>query len=132
MNLAALATWQPWLLSLLRFMAGLLLLQHGCQKLLGFPPPATARVIEFGSLIWFSGVIELLGGVLLVIGLFTRPVAFICSGFTAVAYFMSHAPRGFYPILNGGELAALYSFVFLYLFFAGPGPVSVDARRGAE
>ena len=132
MNTATLVAWQPRLLSLLRFMSGLLLLQHGTQKMLTFPAPATPRVIELFSLVWFSGAIELVCGVLLVVGLLTRPAAFIASGFTAVAYFMAHWPRGFFPILNGGELAALYSFVFLYLTFAGPGPISVDARRGAE
>jgi putative oxidoreductase len=124
-----LESWQPRMLSLLRFMAGLLLLQHGCMKFLGFPAPYT-QPMPFGGLLWFSGIIELVGGALLVIGLFTRPVAFICSGFTAFAYFIAHAPRGFFPILNGGELAVLYCFVFFYLVFAGPGPISVDARRG--
>jgi putative oxidoreductase len=79
-----------------------------------------------------AGVLELIGGVLIILGLFTRPVAFILSGMCAVAYFYSHAPRGFYPILNGGELAALYSFVFLYLAAAGGGAWSVDKVRGAE
>ena len=126
-----LAAWQPRVLSLLRFMSGLLLLQHGTQKMLGFPAFAAPRVIEFGSLVWFSGAIELVCGVLLVLGLFTRQAAFLASGFTAVAYFMSHAPRAFFPILNGGELAALYSFVFLYLVFAGGGSLSVDAKRAS-
>ncbi len=128
---ATLAAWQPRVLSLLRFMAGLLLLQHGCLKLLDFPGPHPAAV-AFGNLLWFSGVIEFVCGVLLVLGLFTRPAAFLASGFTAVAYFMAHFPRGVYPILNGGELAVLYTFVFLYLCAAGGGPISVDARRGAE
>ncbi len=127
---ATLAAWQPRLLSLLRFMSGLLLLQHGCVKMFNFPGPRAAGV-QFGNLLWFSGVIELACGVLLVLGLFSRPAAFLASGFTAVAYFMAHYPRGFYPILNGGELAALYSFVFLYLTVAGAGPFSLDAKRGA-
>lgn len=120
--------WQSRALSLLRFMSGLLLLQHGCLKLFDYPaahPPA----VVFGNLLWVSGVIELVCGVLLVIGLLTRPAAFLASGFTAVAYFMSHYPRGFFPILNGGELAALYSFVFLYLAVAGGGSIGVDSRR---
>ncbi|RVT97556.1 DoxX family protein [Rhodovarius crocodyli] len=117
----------PLALSLLRLMSGLLLLQHGTQKMLGFPA-AYPRPIEFGSLTWFSGVIELVCGILIAAGLFTRPAAFLASGFTAVAYFMAHAPRGFYPILNGGELAALYSFVFLYLSLVGGGPISLDAK----
>ena len=78
----------------------------------------------------FAGVFELIGGALLVIGLFTRPVAFLCSGLMAAAYFMAHAPRGFYPIINAGELAVLYCFVFLYIAAAGAGPWSLDALRG--
>ena len=122
--------WQGRALSLLRFMSGLLLLQHGCVKMFDFPGPRAAAV-QFGNLLWIGGVIELVGGALLVVGLLTRPVAFICSGFTAVAYFMAHYPRGFYPILNGGELAALYSFVFLYLAVAGGGSIGLDAKRSA-
>ena len=117
----------PHLLSLLRIMAALLLLQHGTQKLLGFPPMPPGRSgPEFMTLIWFAGAIELVGGVLLALGLFSRTTAFILSGELAFAYWMGHGPRGFFPILNGGELAALYSFVFLYLAAAGPGPWSVD------
>src|SRR5215213_6513515 len=117
----------PHLLSLLRIMAALLLLQHGTQKLLGFPamPPGRSAP-EFLTLICFAGVIELIGGVLLAIGLFSRTTAFILSGELAAAYWIGHAPRGFLPILNAGELAALYCFVFLYLAAAGPGPWSVD------
>ena len=89
--------------------------------------------IQIGTLASAGGLIELIGGMLFLLGLFTRPVAFILSGFTAVAYFMVHAPRGFYPVLNGGELAALYCFVFLYFVFAGAGPWSLDAlRQGKE
>jgi putative oxidoreductase len=117
----------PHLLSLLRVMAALLLLQHGTQKLLGFPPmPAGRTGPEFLTLIWFAGAIELVGGILLALGLFSRPVAFILSGELAVAYWMGHAPRGFMPIVNAGELAVLYCFVFLYLAAAGPGPWSLD------
>lgn len=117
----------PHLLSLLRVMAALLLLQHGTQKLLGFPPLPPGRAgPEFLTLIWFAGVIELVGGVLLALGLFSRATAFILSGELAFAYWLGHAPRGFYPILNAGELAALYCFVFLYLAAAGPGPWSLD------
>jgi putative oxidoreductase len=108
------------------------LLQHGTAKYLGIPVvPAVANVSPT-SLPGIAGIIELIGGTLLVIGLFSRPVAFICSGLTAAAYFIAHAPRGFYPILNGGELAALYAFVFLYIAFAGGGPWSVDAMRGEK
>lgn len=120
--------WTPQLLSVLRFMSGLLLLQHGTMKYLYFPqgPTSGASPLTMGG---FAGVLELVGGALLVIGLFTRPVAFILSGMTAVAYFYAHAPRGFFPILNGGELAVLYCFVFLYLAAAGGGPWSVDQIR---
>ena len=123
------AAWAPRLLSILRIMAGLLLMQHGTAKLLKFPVIQQMVNIDLTSLPGIAGFLELIGGILLVIGLFTRPVAFILSGMTAVAYFVAHAPRGFYPILNGGELAALYCFAFLYLAAAGPGPWSIDAAR---
>lgn len=116
------------LLSVLRIMSGLLLLQHGTTKILGFPPSAMSHA-PLTTLAGFAGILELVGGLLLVIGLFTRPTAFVLSGMTAVAYFVAHAPKGFFPMLNGGELAALYCFVFLYIAAAGPGPWSVDAGR---
>jgi putative oxidoreductase len=122
-----LASWTPRVLSLLRFMSGLLLLQHGAQKILSFPPGPMAG-IDLSTPPGIAGIFELVGGALLVLGLFTRPVAFLLSGMTAVAYFMVHAPKSFFPIVNGGELAALYCFVFFYLFFAGPGPWSLDAQ----
>jgi len=115
----------PFVLSLLRAMSGLLLLQHGTIKHLNIPVGSMNNA-DPASLSGIAGLIELLCGTLLVLGLLTRPAAFLASGLTAVAYFLSHAPRGFYPILNGGELAALYSFVFLYLAAAGGGPISVD------
>jgi putative oxidoreductase len=122
-------TWSPRLLSVLRIMSGLLFLQHGTAKYLGLPTVPMFANLQPISPSGIAGMIELVGGVLLVIGLFTRPVAFLCSGLMAAAYFMAHAPRGFYPILNSGELAALYCFVFLYLAAAGAGPWSVDAAR---
>jgi putative oxidoreductase len=119
------------LLSVLRIMSGLLLLQHGTGKYLSIPvgPMNNASPVTMSGT---AGILELIGGVLLIIGLFTRPVAFILSGMCAVAYFYAHYPRGFFPILNGGELAALYSFVFLYLAAAGGGVWSADKARGAD
>jgi putative oxidoreductase len=124
-------TWSPRLLSVLRIMTALLFLQHGTAKFLGFPHVDAFDNIQFVSLLGASGVLELVGGVLMLIGLFTRPVAFILSGFMAVAYFMAHATQGFYPLLNQGELAVMYCFVFLYLSVAGGGAWSADAARGA-
>ena len=121
----------PHVLSLLRIAAALLLLQHGTTKLLGFPP-TPASGISLTTPGGLAGIFELVGGALLLVGLFSRPTAFVLSGITAVAYFMVHAPQNFYPILNGGELAALYCFVFFYLTFAGPGPWSIDALRSRD
>ena len=118
---------EPYFLDLLRIVTALIFLEHGTSKLLGFP--MVPKVPELYTLGWWSGVLELVGGALLVLGLFTRPVAFLLSGEMAFAYFLSHAPRSFYPVLNGGDAAILYCFVFLYLVFAGPGPLSVDAAR---
>lgn len=115
----------PNLLSVLRIMSGLLLLQHGTTKFLGIPVSKMSGASPF-TMSGAAGVIELVAGVLLVLGLFTRPAAFIASGMTAVAYFYAHAASNFFPILNGGELAALYCFVFLYLAAAGAGPLSLD------
>ncbi len=123
------ATWASRILAILRIVAGLLYLTHGLVKLFGFPPGAAPGKVPLGTLFGVAGVIELAGGVLVVLGLFTRPVAFLLSGQMAVAYFMIHAPQGFYPVLNGGELAILYCFVFLYLAAAGGGAWSVDAHR---
>jgi putative oxidoreductase len=116
-------------LSILRIAAGLLVLQHGTTKILGFPATEMSG-ISVATMPGFAGIIELVGGILVVIGLFTRPAAFILSGMTAVAYWYAHAPQGFYPLLNSGELAALYCFVFLYLACAGGGVWSIDAKRG--
>ena len=117
--------YSPYLLSALRIMSGLLLLQHGTTKYLSFPETQMSGASP-ASMGGAAGLIELVGGVLLVIGLLTRPVAFLTSGMLAVAYFYAHAPSNFFPILNGGELAALYCFVFLYISAAGGGPLSVD------
>jgi len=120
-------SWSPNILSILRISSGLFLLQHGTGKILGFPEVASFANVQIVSLSGAAGLIELIGGIMFTIGLLTQPVAFVLSGFTAVAYFLAHAGRGFYPIVNGGELAALYCFVFLYFTFAGAGPWSVDA-----
>jgi len=124
-------TWSPRLLSALRVMTALLLLQHGTAKFFSFPHFDAFDNMQFVSLLGAAGVLEVLGGLLMLIGLFTRPVAFILSGFMAVAYFLAHAPQGFYPMLNQGELAVLFCFVFLYFAAAGGGEWSVDAARGA-
>jgi putative oxidoreductase len=125
-----LSEWAPRLLSVLRIMSALLFLSHGTQKILGFPPMAGGRPLpEAFTMSWSAGVLELVGGVLLALGLFTRPVAFVLSGEMAFAYFIGHAPRGFFPALNGGDAAILFCFVFLYLAAAGPGPWSLDAMR---
>jgi putative oxidoreductase len=116
---------QPYVLSILRIMVGLLFMQHGLVKLFGFP--TGAGFPAFLSQTWFEGCIELIGGGLITIGLFTRWAAFITSGEMAIGYFMAHAPKSFFPYVNGGNLAVLYCFVFLYLVFAGPGPISLDA-----
>ena len=130
MNFDAFAvTWSPRLLSILRIMSGLLFLQHGTAKHLKFPTVPMFDKLDPVSLPGVAGYLELVGGVLLILGLFTRTTAFILSGLMAVAYFIGHAPRGFYPILNQGELAILYCFVFLYIAAAGSGPWSLDAMR---
>jgi len=122
----------PYVLSLVRIMVALLFLEHGLSKLLGFPANGPTR--ELFTLGWYSGTIELVTGGLLTIGLATRAAAFIASGEMAFAYFLSHAPKGFFPMLNGGDAAILYCFIFFYFVFAGGGPLSLDGaltRRGA-
>jgi putative oxidoreductase len=121
------SAWSPRVLSVLRIASALLFMQHGTMKLLDYPPSGQYADLKLMSIVGVAGILELFGGALLLIGLYTRPVAFILSGMMAVAYFMAHSPRGFFPILNDGELAALYCFVFLYLAFAGGGAWSADA-----
>jgi len=127
MNLDSVRTvFTPHALSALRIVTGLLFLQHGTAKYLKVPPMAAFDKLQMFSPSGIAGIFELIGGALIVVGLFTRPVAVILSGVMAFAYFMVHAPRGFYPIVNQGELAILYCFAFLYLACAGGGPWSVD------
>src|SRR5262249_23360598 len=123
--------WAPRLLSVLRIVAALLFFEHGTTKLLGFPPSDHSGV-PFLSLAWVAGLIELVGGALLIPGIFTRCVAFVLSGEMAFAYWMAHAPKSPFPVANGGDAAILYCFVFLYLAAAGGGPWSVDALRRKE
>ncbi len=126
---SVLGTWRAWaphFLSLLRLMAGLLLLEYGTMKILHFPHSDFFAGIPPFSLFWIAGLFELVGGALVAIGLFTRPAAFILAGEMAFAYFIAHAPRGFYPALNEGLAAVLFCFVFLYLSAAGGGPWSLD------
>ncbi|MBE9638195.1 DoxX family protein [Salipiger mangrovisoli] len=118
----------PLMLSVLRIVTALIFLLHGTQKLFGFP--ATEQQPPLFSLMGLGGVLELVGGLLMLIGLFTRPVAFVLSGMMAVAYWMFHAPQNLYPTLNGGDAAILYCFVFLYFAVVGGGSLSLDALRG--
>jgi putative oxidoreductase len=121
------AEWQPRVLSILRIVVGLMFLEHGLAKLTGFPS-ATLHPAMF-QLLWFAGAIELVGGALLAVGLFTRVVAFIMSGEMAIGYFMAHFPKNFFPLVNGGDAAVLYCFIFFYIFVAGGGSWSVDQLR---
>lgn len=117
-------SWAAPLLSVLRIVTGLLFLEHGTGKLLAFPHLPSMN--EAAAMLYFTGAMELVGGVLITLGLFTRPVAFVLSGYMAVAYWMVHFPKSFFPVVNMGELAVLYCFVFLYLAAAGPGPWAID------
>lgn len=126
------ARWSPRFLSVLRIVAAFLYMQHGAQKLFGLFATPQAHSFPLFSFMGLGGVLEFFGGLFVLAGLFTRPVAFILSGQMAAAYFMVHAPKGFWPILTGGDLAALWSFVFLYMAVAGGGVWSLDhaLRRG--
>jgi putative oxidoreductase len=131
MDFNQLSTRAPVMLSILRIMTGLLFLAHGTQKFLSFPAGERAGFgWTFAHPGAYAGIIELVAGTLIVLGLFTRPAAFLASGTMAAAYFIAHAPQNFWPVNNMGDAAILYCFVFLYLVFAGPGPISLDASRG--
>lgn len=122
--------WAPHALGVLRIVAALIFIEHGTQKLLGFPVrPGGGDGPALLSMYGIAGLLEIIGGVLLTIGLFVRPTAFVLSGFMATAYWMSHAPRSLYPLLNGGDASILYCFIFLYLVFAGGGAFALDNRR---
>ena len=127
MNPDKLTRWAPYVLGILRIVAGLLFVEHGTQKFLSFPPG------DMAGMGWglshpghFAGVIEIVAGLLVTVGWFTRPAAFVASGTMAVAYWYAHAPQDFFPVNNGGDAAILFCFVFLYLVFRGPGALSVD------
>jgi len=124
-----LSNWTPRALAALRIITALLFIGHGTMKLFGFPAGDSPMRAELFSLMGFAGVLEFFGGVLILVGLFTRPVAFILAGQMAAAYFMAHAPQSFYPALNGGDAAILFCFIFLYLVAAGPGAWSIDSMR---
>ncbi len=121
--------WQPQALAILRIITGLLFMAHGLVKVFGWPEGAEPGQQQLATLMGVGGVLELVGGALIVIGLFTRPTAFVLSGMMAVAYWMFHAPSNFLPILNGGDAAILYCFIFLYFVTSGPGAWSLDGAR---
>ena len=127
----SLSNWTPYALAVLRIVVGLIFLEHGTQKLLGFPPGERA-LVEVMTMSWWAGLLELVLGTLITLGLFTRVAAFIASGEMAFAYWLAHAPRDFFPVNNAGDAAILYCFVLLFFVFAGPGRWSLDAWRGAE
>ena len=123
--LDGLSAYRPQALAALRIMTALLFIEHGTQKFFNFPP-AEQPFGDFMNLIGAAGALEIVGGVLILLGLFTRPVAFVLCGFMAVAYFMAHAPQNFFPVNNGGDAAILFCFVFLYLTISGPGAYALD------
>jgi putative oxidoreductase len=129
MEFSWLSRWQPEMRAILRIVVALLFLQHALIKLFGFPPGGMPGPQPAGTLLWVGGIIELVCSVMVLLGLWTRVFAFIAAGEMAVAYFMVHAPKGFYPAVNMGEAAILYCFAFLYLAAAGPGAWSVDGAR---
>ncbi len=125
-----LSVYSPYALAALRIISALLFIAHGTQKLFSFPAPFPYLQADgsLPTLLLVASILEIVGGILILVGFLTRPVAFLLSGMMAIAYFLMHAPQNFYPVLNGGDAAILFCFVFLYLFFAGPGALSVDKR----
>src|ERR1700744_4563637 len=124
---AVLERYRPYILSILRIVVGLLFLEHGLSKVFNFPAPSP--VPSLSGLLILAAILETIGAALFLVGAFTRIVAFILSGEMAFAYFMAHAPRSFYPVVNAGELAVIFCFIFLYFAFAGGGPLSLDRAR---
>jgi putative oxidoreductase len=125
-------SYSPYALAALRIATALIFIPHGTQKLFGFPAPPASGLPPLLSLLGIGAILELVGGLLILVGLWTRPVAFILAGEMAVAYWMFHAPRNLYPVLNGGDASILYCFVFLLLVFTGPGAWSIDGARSKE
>ncbi len=123
-----LSAWAPRVLGILRIITAILFIEHGTQKLFGIPERMAGMTAapDMFTLLWWAAILEVVGGLLILIGLFTRPVAFLLSGQMAVAYWMAHAPKSPFPALNGGDAAILFCFIFLYLIFAGPGSFSAD------
>ena len=134
MNEDRLRQYAPTVLSIVRIIVGLIFMEHGTQKFLSFPAGDMAGMgLGLSNLGAYAGIIELVAGALIALGLFTRPAAFLASGTMAVAYFYAHAPKNFVPVNNMGDAAILYCFIFLYFVFAGPGPLSLDAKlRGSR
>jgi putative oxidoreductase len=130
MELTWMSRWQPQMRAVLRIVVALLFLEHALIKLFGFPPGGAPGIQHIGTLLWIGGIVELVTSLLVLFGLFTRIAAFVAAGEMAVAYFMVHAPKGFYPAVNMGEAAILFCFVFLYIAAAGPGAWSIDGTRG--
>jgi len=129
MDFAWLSRWQPYLLAVLRIVVALLFIEHGLIKLIGFPPGGQPGPQALGTLLGIAGIIELVLGAFVLVGLFTRLAAFLASGEMAIAYFMYHAPKAFWPAVNTGEGAILFCFVFLYIAAAGSGAWSIDRTR---
>lgn len=123
-------SYRPYALALLRIFTSLTFISHGTQKILAFPVAPSWGMPGAFSLSWIAGVMEIVGGALVLVGFLTRPTAFLLSGLMAFAYWMAHAPKSFYPLLNGGEPAVLFCFIFLYFVTSGAGAWSVDGARG--